>query len=79
MGSNETRSSFQGGTRVTGHSTQRTTQGVSSLKGWEAKMDHKQIQDTFIYNKNDTIAGPLTPQQLYSFKINSVNKIETFL
>ena len=56
--------SLQGGTLVIGHSTWRETQGVGNDKGWEKKMDHEGIQDTLTYNKNDTIAGPLNPQQL---------------
>ena len=53
--------SFQGGTQVIGHSMGRKTQGVGNVKGWEAKMDHERIQDTFTYNKSGTIADPLNP------------------
>ena len=50
----ETRGSFQGGTRVIGHSTGRKSLGVGNVKHWEDKVDHECIQDIFMYNKNDT-------------------------
>ena len=54
------RGSFQGGTQVIGHSMGSKTQEVINVK-WEDKIDHKRIQDTFMYNKNDTIVDPLDP------------------
>ena len=40
----------------------KRTQGAGIVKGWEDKRDR--IPDTFTYNKNNTITGPLTPHQL---------------
>ena len=60
----EMRGSFQGGTRVIGNSTGRKTLGVSNVKGWEDKMDHERIQDTFTYNKNDDPGTPTNEPKL---------------
>ena len=42
----------------------RRTQGAGIIKGGKDKRDRGFIPDSFIYNKNNTNAGPLTPQQL---------------
>ena len=47
----------QGGTRGIDH----LTQGVGTVKGWEDERDRGRFPDTFTYNKNNTSAGPLTP------------------
>ena len=45
-------------------STGRKTQGIGNIKRWEDKVDHERIEGTFLYNKNDTNANPLDPQQM---------------
>ena len=48
------------------------TQGACILKGWDDKRDHGRIPDTFTYYKNNTSAGPLTPQQLNPDSIHPI-------
>ena len=46
-----------------GYSTGRKTQGLGNVKGWEDKMDHESIQDSFTYKKNDTTANHWAPNK----------------